>query len=200
MRQDDGEGDGDQRDGEGVDNGLVEREDSGQQEQENFVAIYEHPGGLRSEKADHPWKESYKCDGIGESSGGHGEMGHRGDGSNGENGDRGERNRSSSIGGEKMVGSRIDEEKMMGHRGEGSNGDRGEGSIIGGEKMMGTENVRLKLALVECRLLLHDQVIKGDNSDNDAGQWSSESEDVFEGKPAVSEVRGGCPSCHNPKY
>ena len=117
MRQDDGEGDVDQRDGEGADNGLVEREDSGQQEEKCF-AIYEHPGGLRSEKGDQPWKESYKCDGIGESS---------------------------SIGGEKMVG----------HQGESS---------IGGEKMMmGRENVRLKLALVECRLLLHDQVIKRNN-------------------------------------
>ena len=124
MRQDGGDSDGDQRDGEGVDDGHVQREES--QQQEKCIAIYEHPGGLRSEKEDQPWKDSYKCDGIGESNDGkddHGEMGHQGDGINGE----------------------------MGHRGEGST------SIVG-EKMMGRENVRLKLALVECRLLLHDQV------------------------------------------
>ena len=113
MRQDGGDGDGDQRDGEGVDDGRVEREESPQQEK--CVAIYEHAGGLRSEKEDQPWKDSYKC-------GGHEEMRHRGDS--------------------------INEEK----------GYRGEGSSIVGEKMMGRENVRLKLALVECRLLLHDQV------------------------------------------
>ena len=118
MRQDGGDGDGDQRDGEGVDDGRVEREES--QQQEKCVAIYEHPGGVRK-----AGKDSYNCDGIGESSGGkdgHGEMGHRGDGINGEK------------------------------------GNRGEGSSIVGEKMLGRENVRLKLALVECRLLLHDQV------------------------------------------
>ena len=32
------------------------------------------------------------------------------------------------------------------------------GSRVDGEKMVGSENVRLKLALVECRLLLQDQV------------------------------------------
>ena len=123
MRQDGGDGDGDQRDGEEVDDGHVQREDS--QQQEKCVAIYEHPGGVRSEKADHPGKDSYKCDGIGERNDGkdgHREMGHRGDGINGEK------------------------------------GNRGEGSSIVGEKMLGRENVRLKLALVECRLLLHDQV------------------------------------------
>ena len=114
MRQDDGEGDGDKQDGEGVDNGRVVREDS--QQQEKCVAIYEHPGGVRN-----AGKDSYNCDGIGESSGGkdgHGEMGHW-----------------------------------------------GEGSSIVGEKMLGRENVRLKLALVECRLLLHDQVnLMGSNA------------------------------------
>ena len=158
MRQDDGEGDVDQEDGEAVNNGRVERGDSGQQEEKCF-AIYEHPGGLRSEMADQPCKEKYKCDGIGESNDGkdcHGKMCHRGDGSSGE----------------------------KGHRGEGSNGEKGnkgEGSSVGGEMMMGRENVRLKLALVECRLLLHDQVIKRDSNhyDNDDCHWSSESEDVF---------------------
>ena len=114
MRQDGGDGDGDHRDGEGVDDGRVEREESPQQEK--CVAIYEHPGGVRN-----AGKDSYNCDGIGESSGGkdgHGEMGHW-----------------------------------------------GEGSSIVGEKMLGRENVRLKLALVECRLLLHDQVnLMGSNA------------------------------------
>ena len=137
MRQGGGDGDRQQGGGEGADNGrLMEGEDFG--EQEKCVAIVEHHGGLRSEK---PWKESCKCDGTGELNDGkhcHGEIGNRGDSSSGEKISWGECNCS----GEKMVGS----------MGEGNS------ASSSGEKMVVRENVRLKLALVECRLLLHDQV------------------------------------------
>ena len=109
MRQ--GGGDGDQRDGDGVDSGHVERQDSGQQEK--CVAIKDYPGGHGSEKTVQAWKDS--C--IGESN-------------------KGE----------------------TGKRGEESSGEKVNWGENGGEEMMGRENVRLKLALVECRLLLHDQV------------------------------------------
>ena len=46
-----------------------------------------------------------------------------------------------------------------GKRGEESSGEKVNWGEGGGEKMIGRENVRLKLALVECRLLLHDQVL-----------------------------------------
>ena len=46
-----------------------------------------------------------------------------------------------------------------GKQGVDSSGEKVNWGEGGGEKMIGRENVRLKLALVECRLLLHDQVL-----------------------------------------
>ena len=88
------------------------------------------PTRLTSENSHQPWQESGQNDGIEErNSGKDGNVESWGEGNIRDKG----KGRSES--GERIVGSRVD-----------------------GEKMLGSENVRLKLALVECRLLLQDQV------------------------------------------
>ena len=97
--------------------------------EEKYVTCID-PTRLTSENSHQPWQESGKNDGIEErNSGKDGNVESWGEGNIRDKGKgRSER-------GERVVGSRVD-----------------------GEKMVGSENVRLKLALVECRLLLQDQV------------------------------------------
>ena len=97
--------------------------------EEKYVTCID-PTRLTSENSHQPWQESGKNDGIEErNSGKDGNVESWGEGNMRDKG----KGRSES--GERVVGSRVD-----------------------GEKMVGSENVRLKLALVECRLLLQDQV------------------------------------------
>ena len=90
------------------------------------------PTRLTSENSHQPWQESGKNDGIEERN-----CGKDGNVESWGEGNVRDKGKGRSESGERIVGSRVD-----------------------GEKMLGSENVRLKLALVECRLLLQDQVIK----------------------------------------
>ena len=134
MRQaGDGDEKGDQQDGEAVVDSFHLSDNSGREEK--YVTCID-PTRLTSENSHQPWQESGKNDGIEErNSGKDGNVESWGEGNVRDKG----KGRSES--GERIVGSRVDGENM-----------------VDGEKMLGSENVRLKLALVECRLLLQDQV------------------------------------------